>query len=133
MNDSVSRSADAGRPFVAVICAVPLLGEAVACALDFAQVRTFAADGGDVAGLLSWVKPDAVIVDTDDAARDASAYAAASGVPALHICVQKQSLRLFRRGAWEDVSNGDGPTPETIRNVIAGGLYAREEVGRERH
>ena len=30
------------RPLVAVVCAVPLLGEAVESALDFAQVRAFA-------------------------------------------------------------------------------------------
>jgi hypothetical protein len=113
---------------VAVICAVPLLGEAVASTLAFAEVRCFAADGGDVAGLLRWLRPDAAIFDTEDGALDATAFADEYGLPVLHISVRDQTLRLFRRGAWEYVSNGDGPTPEEIRNVIAGVLFSRSEV-----
>jgi len=31
-------------------------------------------------------------------------------------------------GEWEQVSNGEGPTPEAIRNVAADALFAREEA-----
>jgi hypothetical protein len=128
MNDAL-RGRDGARPLVAVICAVPLLAEAVESALDFAEVRSFAADGGDIAGLLHWLRPDAVVVDTAEGATDASTYAQDQGAPVLHLSVRENILRLFRHGAWEQVSNGEGPTPEEIRNVVAGTLFAREEVG----
>jgi hypothetical protein len=124
MTQFETRSRDGVRPLVAVICAVPLLGEAVKCALDFAEVRPFTADGGDVAGLLRWLKPDAVVVDTHDSAREAAAFSLETGLPIVHISVHDQTLYLFRRGAWKQV--GDGPTPEDVRNVIAGALFARQ-------
>jgi hypothetical protein len=128
MSTGQSRSRGDERPLVAVICAVPLLGEAVASTLDFAEVRCFAADGGDVAGLLRWLKPDAAVFDTEGAARDASVFAEECGLPMLHISVRDSTLRLFRNGTWKEVGNGTGPTPEEVRNVIAGTLFAREEI-----
>jgi hypothetical protein len=128
MTNGHSRSRGDERPLVAVICAVPLLGEAVASTLDFANVHCFAADGGDVAGLLRWLKPDAAVFDSEDGARDATLVAEECGLPVLHISVRDQTLRLFRRGVWEHISNGDGPTPEEIRNVIVGALFARDEA-----
>jgi hypothetical protein len=129
MNDVQPRPGDRARPLVAVICAVPLLTEAIRGSLDFADVQAFAADNGDAAGLLRWLKPDAAIVDSDDGARDAARFARGSGLPLLHISVRDESLRLLRDGAWETVSNGEGPTPEEVRNVIAGALFSRQEVG----
>jgi hypothetical protein len=114
------------RPLVAVLCSVPLLGEAMSSTLEFAEVRTFAASGGDVGGLLGWLRPDVMIVDSDAAADSAADFAREHDMPLLHICVRSRTLRLFRRGTWEQVSNGDGPTPEAIRNVVAGALFARE-------
>ena len=114
------------RPLVAVVCDVPLLGEAVESALEFAEVRSFTAHR-DTEGLLTWLRPDAVVVDSDAEADAASAVAARVGVPVLHISVRDHTLRLFRRGAWTQVASGDGPTPESIRNVLAGTLFARGE------
>jgi hypothetical protein len=34
-------------------------------------------------------------------------------------------LRLFHRGDWKVVPNGDGATSEIIRNLVAGALFAR--------
>lgn len=119
-----------GRPFVAVVCSVPLLAEAVSAALDFADVRTFAADRGDVAGLLRSVQPDAVVVDSEDAAVEAANVAKEREVPVLHLAARSDELRLFREGAWERVENDDGPTPEALRNAVAGALFARGGVGR---
>jgi hypothetical protein len=114
------------RPLVAVLCAVPLLGEAVVSALDFAEVRSFSSRAGDLSGLLAWLRPDALVVDSDEAASEAISFAQEHVVPLLHISVREHELRLFRRGGWEKVSNGEGPTPEGVRNVVAGALYARE-------
>jgi hypothetical protein len=114
------------RPLVAVLCSVPLLGEAMGSALEFAEVRIFADRGGDIAGLLRWLRPDALIVDSDTVALEAAAFAQEHDLPLVHISIRDRVLRLFRNGAWELVGNGEGPTPEAVRNVIAGSLFARE-------
>ena len=111
---------------MAVVCSVPLLGEAVRSALDFAEVLTFAGDTDDLRGLLDSLRPDAVVVDGDEAAVEAGLYACDQQVPAVHIAARARELRVFRDGDWEQAANGEeGPTPEYIRNVLAGALYAR--------
>jgi hypothetical protein len=122
----VSAVAAEERPLVAVVCAIPLLGEAVESVLEFAEVRSFTARS-DTAGLLQWLRPDAVVVDSDDDADAASEAASEHDVPALHISMRDHTLRLFRRGAWTQVASNEGPTPESIRNVLAGTLFARED------
>ena len=114
------------RPLVAVVCAIPLLGEAVESALEFAEVLSFSDRGGEIDGLLSWLRPDVVIVDSDKAATEASAFALEHQLPMLHIVVRERRLRLFVAGEWDYVDNEEGPSPETIRNVVAGLLYARQ-------
>ena len=114
------------RPLVAVLCSVPLLGEAMSSALEFAEVRTFAA-GGDVAGLLGWLRPAALIVDSNAGAEAAEIYAREHELPLLHVSLRNSTLRLFRGGEWEDVESGEGPTPEAIRNIVAGSIFARGE------
>ncbi len=120
----MSAAAAPPRPLVAVVCAVPLLGEAVESALEFADVRSFTARR-DTAGLLHSLRPDAIVVDSEDDADAASAVASSRDVPVLHICVRDHTLRLFRAGVWTQVASGEGPTPESIRNVLAGSLFAR--------
>ena len=97
--------------------------------LEFAEVRSFSASG-DVAGLLRALRPDALIVDSDAAAKAAAEFATNNELPVIHICVRGGTLRLFRGGEWEQISNCDGPTPEAIRNVIAGALFARGSAAR---
>jgi hypothetical protein len=113
------------RPLVAVLCSVPLLGEAMASALEFAEVRSFSAGGGDIVGLLSWLRPDALIVDSVAGAEAAAVFAREHDLPVVHVSVRDRTLHLFRGGEWEQVSNAEGPTPEAIRNVVAGALFAR--------
>jgi hypothetical protein len=120
------RPNDTTRPFVAVLCSVPLLGEAMGSVLDFAEVRTFSERGGDVDGLLRWLRPDALIVDSDAGALEATTFALEHDLPLVHISIRDRALRLFRNGEWEVVGNGEGPTPEAVRNVIAGTLFARQ-------
>jgi hypothetical protein len=129
MNSTQLRPADSKRPLVAVICSVPLLGEAVGSAVEFAEVRAFSGRGDDLVGLLRWLHPDAVIVDSQAGVDQAVAYAREHDLPVLHISVRDRTLRLFRHGAWEEVGNGEGPTPESVRNVVAGALFAREVSG----
>jgi DNA-binding NarL/FixJ family response regulator len=124
---TVAAEADGtARPLIALVCSVPLLAEGLRSALEFAEVRAFSGDNGDTPGLLRWVRPDAVIVDSERGADDAAAFAQDRDVPVVHISVRNQALRLFHRGGWTDIAGGEDPTPEAIRNVVAGTLFARE-------
>ena len=98
----------------------------MAGALEFAEVRSFAASGGDLEGLLASLRPDALIVDSEAGAVEAAPFALEHHLPLLHVSMRDRELRLFRGGEWELVGNGEGPTPEAIRNVVAGSLFARE-------
>jgi hypothetical protein len=128
MSTTHLRQSERTRPLVAVVCAVPLVGEAMRSALEFADVHTFDARGGDLDGLVRWLRPDALIVDTHAGAEEAAAFAHEHDLPVLHVSVQERELRLYRGGTWEQIGNGDGPTPEAIRNVVAGALFARAGV-----
>ena len=128
MSSTHLRPSERTRPFVAVVCAVPLLGEAVRSALEFADVQTFAARSGDLDGLVRWLQPDVLIVEDEADATEAEAFARDHGLPVLHVSVRDPVLRLCRRGEWEHIGNGDAPTPELIRNVVAGALFARAGV-----
>lgn len=110
---------------MAVLCSVPLLAEALSTAIDFAEVRSFAVEGGDVAGLLTWLEPDAVVVDDEATAEALAEVADERGVPLLHLSPRERSLRMFRNGLWEDIDHGADPDPEMVRNVLAGLLFAR--------
>jgi hypothetical protein len=125
MSSAPPRSLSRVRPLVAVLCSVPLVGEAVLSVLDFAEVRSFSGSLGDVAGLLRWLQPDALIVDREQEAQDAVPFAREHDLPVLHISVRNPALHLFRGGEWEQVSGEEGPTPEAIRNVLAGVLFAQ--------
>jgi hypothetical protein len=118
---------DTRRPLVAVICSVPMLVEAVTSALEFAEVRAFSGDHGDTPGLLRWLRPDAVVVDTDVDAGEAAAFATDRDLPVVHISVRDRSVRVFVGGEWTVVDgDAEGPTPQQVRNVVAGTLFARE-------
>ena len=116
-------TSSAARPLVAVVCVVPLVAEAVSAALDFAEVRSFAGHR-DTPGLLRWLNPDAVVVDNPEDAAEAAEFAQTNELPVVQVCVHDRSLEVFRDGRWHDASD-EGPTPEAIRNVLAGSLFAR--------
>jgi len=126
MSSTQLRLAYKARPLVAVVCLVPLLGEAMESALDFAEIRSFSASDGDIAGLLRWMRPDALIVDNEGDAEEAAAFARDHELPVLHVSVHERALRLYRHGRWEVIGSGEGTTPTVIRNVIAGALFSRE-------
>jgi hypothetical protein len=130
MTSTQLRPSEKTRPLVVVVCAIPLLGEAMRSALEFADVQTFAARAGDLDGLLRWLRPDALIVDTQAGADEAVEFARERDLPVLHLSVQEAALRLYRGGVWQHIGSGEGPTPEEIRNVVAGALFAR--AGAER-
>jgi hypothetical protein len=114
-------------PLIVAICAVPLLSEALSSALEgIADVRSVPARRGGTAGLLRALRPDGVVVDTDEEAAEANDYARESGAPLVHVQLERQRLDVLAAGAWEQ-SEGDA-SPETIRNVLVAGIFARRSV-----
>jgi hypothetical protein len=65
MTSTHLRSEPKTRPLVAAICSVSLLGEVIIAALELATVRSVAERGGDVEGLLGWLRSDALISNGD--------------------------------------------------------------------
>ncbi len=78
-------------------------------ALEFAEVRSFSARGGDIAGLLHWLRPDALIVDSDAGAAEAAAFALEHDLPVLlHVSMRDRELRLFRGGGGRSSAMAKG-------------------------
>ncbi|MDQ3891187.1 MAG: hypothetical protein M3312_11650 [Actinomycetota bacterium] len=112
-------------PLVAFVCGVPLLCEAVAAALEnVADVRQFPAGRGDTLGLLRWLQPDAVVVDTEGDVEDAASFAREANAPLVHVLPRQRRLRILRNGDWEEAEDG-GASVEAIRNAVVGGLFRR--------
>jgi len=124
------RFSSGSTALVIMICATPLLREAVADALkEIAEVRSFPAGGGDTDGLLHWLDPDAVVVDRSDEAEAASAFARETHAPLLHISLTERKLRLLQNNGWIEPA-GDGASAEHLRNVLVGMIYGRGGNGR---
>jgi hypothetical protein len=115
-------------PLVALICCVPLIAEGIRPELEFAEVHSFKGER-DTAGLLRSLEPELVIVDSSADAREASAYALDRDAAVLHVSVRSRTLRLFQSGAWKQVGATGAATPESVRNVAAGTLFARGAAG----
>ena len=115
------------QPFVAVVYSVPLLCEALSSALEnIADVHAFPARRGDTVGLLRSVRPDAVVVDDPDEAESARAWAKRHEVPLVYVALRERKMKVLHNGAWEE-SPVRGA--ESIRNVLAGSIYARGRSG----
>ena len=113
-------------PLIAAICAVPLLVEALTAALDgIAEVQSFPAGRSGTDGLLRSVRPDGVVVDNDEGAEHAAAYARESGAPLVHVQLAAQNLRVLTDGSWGVVADA---SPESIRNVLVAALYGPRRV-----
>jgi hypothetical protein len=113
----------ARQPLVAVLYSVPLLCEAISSALDdIAEVRTFRALRGDTVGLLRSITPDAVVVDDPIEAARARRWTESRGIPLVHISLRERKISVLRGGEWEESS---GASAASIRNVIAGSVFAR--------
>ena len=119
----ILRPGSGGLPLVAVVCAVPILAEALSAILEgIAEVRSFPARCGDTAGLLRSLNPDAIVVDTADEAEAAAPVANESGLALVHVLLRERKLRVLGAGGWEERDNG-GASPEAIRNILVGAIY----------
>ena len=78
--------------------------------------------GGDTAGVLRWLRPDAVIVDDGErAAESAAPYVSTEGGLLVHVSVADGTVRLFQDESWQ-IADVDGSTPDAIRNLVIGSL-----------
>jgi hypothetical protein len=119
----ILRPGSGGLPLVAVVCAVPLLSEALSAILDsIAEVRAFPARCGDTIGLLRSLGPDAIVVDTEEEAENAAPFARESGLALIHVLLRERRLRVLSGELWEERDNG-GASPEAIRNILVGAIY----------
>jgi hypothetical protein len=121
-------SADAAAerpPLVAVLCRVGILYEALSPVLgSVAEVRRFPTEGGDTAGLLRWLRPDAIVVDTQEEADEAMTFARESKTPLVQVRLRERKLLVLTNGSWEEPENGLA-SAEAIRNIVVGGIYGR--------
>ena len=114
------------QPLVAVVYSVPLLCEAIASALDdIAEVRTFPGRRDDVVGLLRSVRPDAVVVDDPIESAQIRGWAQNQDLPLVEICLREVRIRVLRNREWQEST---GTSAESIRNAIAGSIYARDTI-----
>ena len=112
-------------PVIAVLCRVPLVAEALTGAFEgMGEVRSLPANDGDTAGVLRWLRPDAVIVDDERAAQSAAPYVATEGGLLVHVSIADGTVRVFEDESWE-LADLDGTTPDAIRNLVIGSLLRR--------
>jgi hypothetical protein len=114
----------AKRPLVALVCRVPILCEALTGALeDVLTVQSFQ-PSGDTGGLLRSLRPDGVVVDSDEEAAQTEEYARESGAPVVLIALEARVLRVLRDGRWEEPADATASS-EGVRNVLVGGIFGK--------
>jgi hypothetical protein len=122
----------ATEPVVLAVTVTPLLNQTLAIALKGVAVLGHIPAGiTDLAGLIRHIRPDALIVDSDDRAHELAPAAAECSMPLVHVSLQTQELRVFRNERWTSCPSW-GTSPNTIRNVVIGEIYAssvRRRVG----
>jgi hypothetical protein len=122
MTDTQVTSSHGARPFVAVVCRVPMVGEALRDTLSaFATVEFFPAHDG-TEGLLRSVRPDAVVVDSDEEAAAVAPIADELGLAVVHVSLKDEQVRVLEDGRWRPVH---AATPEAVRDAVAGLLFGR--------
>lgn len=108
-----------------MICGTPLLSEAVEAALgDVMTVQSFPSGTGDTVGLLGALRPDGIVVDGDEDAASAAAFAAESGLPLVHVSLAERTLRVLRAGRWEPADAT--ASAEAVRNIMVGGIFGKD-------
>lgn len=115
-------AATSQKPLVAVVTTIPLVAEAIADAIEFADVRVF--EGArDTEALLRWVQPDAVVADGEVDAAVAAAFGAARGTIVVHLDMSRRQLRVREGDTWREPESG-ALDVDAVRNVLAGELLS---------
>jgi hypothetical protein len=116
---------DRDTPLVAVVCTVPLLGEAVTGALEgLAECKFIPARQPELGGLLKSLQPDAIVVDDNQEGAVAATYARFARVPVIMVSLRANTVQLLDDGRWV-YPDESSATAEAIRNLVAGGIYGR--------
>jgi hypothetical protein len=112
------------RPVVAVLLRMPLVLEGLHDELSrVADVRALVVREGETSGLLASIQPDAVLVDHEESAEAALTFARATDAPAIYVRLPERQLEVARAGEWR--LEGAEPSPESIRNLLAGELFGK--------
>jgi hypothetical protein len=116
------------HPLVAVVCAAPLLAEALSAAFEgVADVLPVPAGRTDLAGLLESLRPAGVVVDDHGDAEAAAFYSRRFGAPLLHVQLRDSTLAVWRPTGWQPA----GPTvsAEHVRNIALAGIAESRRRG----
>ena len=113
------------EPLVVAVVAVPLLGEAMTAALEgLAECTVIPARQPELGGLLKSLQPDAIVVDDEEEAAVAATYARFARVPGIRVSIRDSRVQVLEDGIWIRPEEHDA-SPETIRNLVAAGIYGR--------
>jgi len=124
--DPIAGHANRARNLVvAIISATPIFCEALADVFEgIGEVRTFTPRSGETGGLLRALRPDAIVIDTEEELEEATDFARESGAALLHVSLVESKLRSWNGSGWTDIEN-DAWSPESIRNALIGAMYQR--------
>ena len=112
-------------PIVFVVCATPLLYEALAESLrGLATLHEIPTGRADLTGLLRSVHADAFVVDSPADAAELTELARELHVPLLEVALRERKVRILREDAWAE-HEGAGGSAEAIRNLLAAEIFGR--------
>ena len=110
------------RPLVVAVCSVPLICEGLAVALEgVAEVQCFPDTRGDVGSLLTWLRPSVVVVDCDETASSAVAFADDAGISLVQVGLRDHKIRVRRQGDW--VEQPDGIAMESVCDILVAEIF----------
>ena len=114
------------RPLVVLVCALPLLRDAIETELGWlCEVQAYPAGrGAAMARFLDLLRPDGVVVDDPAEAEAAEAYARDAAVPLLHVEPDGDSIRHLTAGGWSVLATRGGSTA-AIGDLLASDLALR--------
>ena len=114
-------------PLVAFVGRAHMLHEALADALDeIAEVRFLPAGRPDPVGLLTWLRPDAIVVDDVEERDRLEPFARATDTPLLVIGGGSGGVVLFEHGEWTALA-GVTARAESLRNIVVPRLFKRRD------
>jgi hypothetical protein len=120
-----------GTPVILAVTGTPLLNEALEAALDgIAVLRRLPAGISDLDALTRHIGPDAIVVDSDDAADKLAAVAAADSVPLVHVALKTREVRVLGDDGWHAFPSSE-TSPNAIRNVLIGEIFGTSIRRRE--
>ena len=112
-------------PVVLVVCAMPLLYEALDESLQgLASLHEIPTNRIDLTGLLRALDADALVADSPGDAEEMEPLARELGIPLLQIDLRGQNVRALRDGGWEDFPDA-AKSAEAIRNLLVGEIFGR--------